>query len=213
MSFIEEHIGSFLTYWCQHVSYAPYVFFGLLVLSGLNLPVGEEPLLIFAGVLVAHCALDEALWMWMWLYAGTVIAAYITYWIGRTLGPQVQRLALFRHLVDPRTIAKMGPRIRKYGLLAFLLGRFCPGGIRNALFFTSGWTRLPFKTFIIRDGIGALCSTTTFFVIGIELSEHATDLLREFRVASHWMAGVSIIVFVSCLGAWGWERFVRRARK
>lgn len=203
-------LQTFLYYWCQHVYYAPYILFGLLLLSGFNIPVGEEPLLVFGGVLTARCAPQEALWIWSWLYLGSILAAYETYWIGRLAGPYVQSFPLFRRLVDPDLIEKMGRRIERYGFWTFLVGRFCPGSVRNALFFTSGWTELPFRTFMIRDGIAAIISTATFFILGMELSEHADALFRDIELVRHWMGLLVLIVLFSLFASWGWNRWVRK---
>lgn len=204
------NLESFLSYWCLHIAYAPYLLFGLIVLSGFNIPVGEEPLVVFGGVLAAHCAPQDTLWIWGWIYVGTILSAYITYWIGRCFGPQVQRFVLFRQLVDPDSIAKMGERIQKYGLLTFVVGRFAPGGMRNALFFTSGWTHLPFKIFMFRDGIGAFISSAALFILGMQFSEHAALLFQNVKFAEHWLGVVLLLVLLSCVGAWTWHRWVRK---
>lgn len=211
LSVLDGHgLQSFLSYWCMHVAYAPYLLFGLLLLSGLNIPVGEEPLLVFGGVLTARCAPHAVFWMWGWLYVGTILAAYETYWIGRLAGPYVQDLRLFRRLVNPDLIAKMGARIERYGFWTFFVGRFSPGGVRNTLFFTSGWTLLPFKTFLMRDGLAAIFSTSFFFILGIELSEHADALFRQIALANHWMGILFLLVLLSLLASWGWHRWVRK---
>lgn len=203
-------LETFLAYWCLHVALAPYLLFGLILLSGLNIPVGEEVLVVFGGVLAAHCAPQDTLWIWGWLYAGTLISAYETYFIGRFFGPQVERFALFQRLVDPPTLAKMGERIQKYGIFTFLVGRFFPGSVRNALFFTSGWTSLPFKTFVFRDGIGGFFSTTFFFLLGVELSEHAAVLFHDIALARHWLSILLALVLLSLLGSWMWQHYARR---
>lgn len=208
--FAEEKLASFLSYWCLHVSYAPYLFFGLIVLSGLNVPIGEEILVMFAGVVTAHCAPHQAYWMWGWLYAGTLLAAYITYWMGHFCGPYMQRFALFRSLSDPATLEKMNRRIHKHGWLTFIAGRFFPGGIRNALFFTAGWTRFPFKTFVLRDGCGAFLATTFFFVLGIQLSEHAAQLFHEAALVRHWLLGAALLATASVLVSWSYKHLKAR---
>lgn len=205
-----SELETFLQYWCLHVAYASYLLFGLLLLSGLNIPVGEEPLVVFGGVVAAHCAPQDTLWIWGWLYAGTLIAAYETYFIGRFLGPQVERLTLFKKLLDPQLLTKMGQRIQKYGVFTFLIGRFFPGSVRNALFFTAGWTHLPFKTFVFRDAIGAFFSTTFFFLLGVQLSEHATLLFHDIALARHWLGMIFALVMLSLLGSWVWQRYARR---
>jgi hypothetical protein len=41
----------------------------------------------------------------------------------------------------------------KKGVFAFIIGRFIPFGVRNALFMSSGMSRLPFYQFVLWDAI------------------------------------------------------------
>src|ERR1700738_921331 len=125
-------------YFCAHAMYAHFVFFGLLVLAGVNIPISEDLILIMGGALVAICVPENYVVMLVCLYAGCIVSAYEAFWLGRWAGPKLYTMRYLRHFVTPERVAKLRTWIERFGIFTFVVVRFIPGGVRNGLFMTSG---------------------------------------------------------------------------
>lgn len=183
---------------CLHAHQAHYYLFGLLLLAGVNMPVSEDLILISGGVIVAVCLDEHYYIMWGWLYAGCLISAYEAYWLGRIYGPRLYTLPGFRHIITPSRMDRLHRFIDRFGVFTFMVGRFIPGGVRNAIFITSGLGRMPFTIFALRDGCAAFLSTSLLYQIGYLFGENYSTL---FRYVESYNRIVIIILFVLlCVG-------------
>lgn len=159
-------MDSIFFYICEHAHYAEYILFFLLMLAGFNVPVSEDLIIITGGALVSVCLHDHYLRVYLWVYAGSWLSAWVAYWIGRIYGPKLYEIKWFNWAVTPKRIEKLHSYYERFGIWTFIVGRFFPGGIRNALFITCGMGKMPFPIFILRDGIAALISTNLLFYLG-----------------------------------------------
>lgn len=167
---------------CQHADNAPYIFFGLLLLAGLNVPISEDLLLLTAGALASRCLPDQYLNLYLWLLFGCIFSGWETYWLGRLFGPKLYEIRWFRHLITPERIAKLQLTYEKFGIFTFILGRFIPGGVRNALFITSGMGKMPFALFVKRDFVASLISSSAIYSLGYTCGQHYEWLLAQFLI-------------------------------
>ena len=162
-------IDAAFTYICENAIHAHWILFLLLLLSGLNLPISEDILLLGGGAIASTClpkGNEYVIQLYFWIFLGCYLAAWEGYWIGRILGPNLYRFQLFRSLLTQQRLDKLRHYYAKYGIFTFIIGRFFPGGVRSALFLSSGLTKMPFPLFILRDGFACLLSTFTLFNIG-----------------------------------------------
>jgi membrane-associated protein len=182
---MEENL---LSYICDHANYAPYVLCGLLFLAGLNIPISEDLLLLTAGALVSRCLPDNYLSIYLWMYAGCCLSGWETYWIGRLLGTKLYEIKWFKTIINPERIRKLHTYYEKYGIWTFIVGRFFPGGVRNALYITSGMGKMPFPLFILRDGVAAIFSTNLMFYLGYVFAKNyewiAAKVVHYDRIAA-----------------------------
>ncbi len=169
------------SYICQHAHNAHWILFGLLLLSGFNFPISEDILLIGAGAIASTCIPEHALKFYLWGFSGAYLSAWEAYWLGRLLGPRLYQFRLFRSVITPRRLEILRTYYAKFGVFTFIIGRFCPGGIRNALFMSSGLTRMPFSLFTLRDGLACLISSNVFFQIGYRFGENIDLILYYFH--------------------------------
>jgi len=151
---------------CDYAHIAPWIILGVLLLGGLNFPISEDLVLILSGATASLCMPEYTFWLYGWTYAACCLASWETYWIGRLLGPKLYDFRWFRRFLDEKRISRLHHYYEKYGILVFIVGRFCPGGVRNALFLSSGLGKMPFGRYVLRDGFGALCSTACLFYLG-----------------------------------------------
>lgn len=175
---------SIIVFISENVHLAHYMIFFLLLLAGLNVPLSEDLLVLAGGYLAGRYAPESVLVWYGLIFAGCWLSAWECYWMGRLLGPKLYQMSWFKSWITPQRIEKIHGYYEKYGIYTFIVGRFIPGGVRNALFLSSGLGKMPFRTFIFRDGIGCFLSCSTLFVIGFSFAE-SSEFLQNFSKSYH----------------------------
>lgn len=176
---------SIFIYICEHAHHAHWFLFALLLISGFGIPISEDLVLISAGAIASSCIPDHTFSLYLSVLLGCYLAAWEVYWIGRLLGPKLYRFRLFNHTVTPHRRNLVKHFYAKWGFFTFIIGRFCPGGVRNVLFLTSGFTKMPFHLFILRDGIAVIISSAVFFSLGYMIGLHIENIqhyLKEYTI-------------------------------
>ncbi|WP_228840597.1 DedA family protein [Candidatus Protochlamydia phocaeensis] len=192
-----------MNYICEHANQAHWIMFCLLLLTGLNLPISEEIMLIGGGAIASTCIPDHALRLYIWIFLGCYLSAWEAYWIGRLLGPRLYRIRLFKFIITPHRLDWLRHYYAKFGIFTFIVGRFCPGGIRNALFMSSGLTKMPFHLFILRDGLACLLSSLVFFHLGYHFGENIDPILVYFQRYSDWfLIGILTLILAGFAYLW-----------
>lgn len=172
-------MDTILTFVCEHAAFAHLILFGLLLLAGLNIPISEDLILLGGGMIVASC-LDEGFYrMGIWLFFGCIFSAWEAYWIGRIWGPKLYGLPWIGRHFTPQRVGKLNAYYERFGIFTFIIGRFIPGGVRNALFMTAGLGGMPFPLFILRDAVACLIQMSTLFYLGYTFAEN-WDLLTSY---------------------------------
>ena len=87
---------SILSFTCEHAHSAHWVFFLLIMLAGLNVPISEDIILITGGAIASTCIPEHTLQMFIWLFLGAWLSAWEAYWIGRLLGPKLYKIKWLR---------------------------------------------------------------------------------------------------------------------
>jgi len=200
---------SIINFACDHASSAHWIFFLLLLLAGLNIPISEDIILLTGGALASTCLEGSVLHLFAWLYAGSWLSSWEAYWIGRYFGPKLYDVHWFRRIINPRRIRRLHHYYEKFGVLTFIVTRFFPGGVRNALFMTCGLGKMPFHIFIMRDGLASLISVSTIFSIGYYLGANHQAIIK-FLHTYHEIA-YGLIALVLIIGLFFlWKRHVNK---
>ncbi len=192
---------------CQHADQAYWLIFLLLFLAGLNIPISEDIVLITAGALAATCLTGSIALFFFCCYLAAWMSAWEVYWIGRLLGPKLYAIGWFKRMASPEKVENLHLYYEKYGIWTFIVGRFIPGGVRNALFLTCGLGKMPFLRFIGRDGIAVLFSTAWLFGIGYFFAEHHKTVIDFFKRYNLVAIGVILALFTSW---YLWRRLKKR---
>lgn len=190
-------VESVIQYICEHASHAHLIICGLILLAGLNIPISEDIMLLIAGAIASTCIPDQTLRMYIWIFMACWISAWEAYWIGRLLGPKLYEIRWFKHIITPKRIEKLHQYYEKFGIFTFIVGRFCPGGVRNALFMTAGLGKMPFLVFIARDGLGCLISTATIFYLGYLAGENHAIIIGYYKKYEAIFVGAVFIGLIS----------------
>lgn len=154
----------------QHASKAHWFIFIALLLAGCNIPVSIDVVMILSAVLAASFVPEHKYLLFASVLFGCSFSAWIAYGLGRFIGPRLTNTRLFSKLLSSQRLEKIKGFYAKYGIWTFIVGRFIPFGVRNCIFMTSGMSKMPFKTFALRDAVGCTiwttCCFTIFYLIG-----------------------------------------------
>ncbi|NGX59097.1 MAG: Inner membrane protein [Chlamydiae bacterium] len=156
---------SFITFIQNNAHIAHWALFGAALLAGMNIPISIDLLMIIGATLAATIIPEHLYQLYFSLLIGCALSAWISYWIGRMIGPKLLKLPFFSKVFSPKRMRKVKRFYQKRGLLSLVLGRFIPFGIRNCLYLSSGMSRMSFAKFALCDGFACgLWSTLSFFL-------------------------------------------------
>lgn len=181
------------------------------MLAGLSLPISEDLILLTGGAIASTCIPDETLFLFLWIYAGCWMSAWLAYSIGRYFGPKLYDIRWFRHFISPERIKRLHHYYEKFGVFTFIVGRFIPGGVRNALFMTAGLGKMPFLTFILRDGFACLISASVIFSIGYSLGENYGTVIHYIKTYNEIVVGCILAIVLVLLIIVLWKQLKKNA--
>jgi membrane-associated protein len=188
---------------CQHADHAHFFIFLLFLLAGINIPISADILILGGGAIASTCLEGNTFSTWLlfiWIYLGTLLSAWESYWLGRLLGPKLFHVRLFKWAISRERIRKLKYYFEKFGIWTFLIGRFIPGGVRNAIFMAAGLSKMPFNIFILRDSLGALLLCTVLFSIGYLFGQHLSLLTSYFYRYAEVVLALLILLLFSFIG-------------
>ncbi len=196
---------SIISFFSGYFSYWPLVCFFALLLAGFNIPISEDVLIVMSALIAYE---DRSLLIpnYLALYAGIYASDIVSYWMGRLIGNGMLKINFFKKALNPARVDYLSRKLEKHGFLTFIVTRFIPFGMRNALFMTSGFTMLSFPKFLLFDGIAAIISSLTLYSLVLFIGESAQ---QSFKV-------VGIILFVAMWGsiiAFIIRRMIRRNKR
>lgn len=141
-----------------------FIFFGAL-LAGFNLPISIDVLVIAAAIFSAKFIPEHTSLLYSFLLTGCIVSAWVSYILGRTIGLKLSRWKWFKAILSQQKVDKLSSFYKKYGLWAFVVGRFIPFGVRNCLFMSSGLSKMPFLRFACLDFFACLIWVSSSFYL------------------------------------------------
>jgi len=176
----------------------------LLVLAGFGVPIPEDVVLIAGGVLAHQSRLPWAVVL-VALYAGAIGADCILYGLARRYGEQLLSRAPFRWILSGERRVRVRRLYAEYGARAVFVGRHL-GGVRALVFAMAAVEGVPFRAFLLWDGLAGLVTVPAVFGLGYLFSSHVSAVVQGLARAEHWVlfalalaAGVGWLV-------WRWRR-------
>ncbi len=181
--------------WLAH--YGAIALFGLLMLGIVGLPVPDETLLTFAGVLVSRGKLSF-IPTWLAGVLGGVSGISCSYVIGRTTGLfVVHRYGKWLHLKDEQ-LARAGVWLSQKGRWSLTFGYFIPG-LRHVTGIVAGASDLPFRIFATFAYVGAALWATAFVALGWYVGDRWEKILatlHEGGVILALLLGVAAAIYL-----------------
>jgi len=173
---------------CQYVEYYPFVAFGALMLAGLSVPISED-LIIITGALICQEKPSMLIPIFAATYAGVVISDYFPYLLGKYIRKGTVKSNFITRFFSPKKIVRIHRYLDRYGIFAFIVGRFIPFGVRNTMFLTSGLFGVRLRRFALYDTTAATISVSTLFFLAYHFGE---SVEKPFQA-------VGIVLFVLLL--------------
>jgi len=170
--------------------------FALLLGCGLGIPMPEDIILITGGY-IAYLypnSVNRAVLIVVAL-AGVLTGDSIIFLAGRHFGPRAMTLWPFSRILTRQRLTKMEGYFCSYGNKIIFGSRFL-AGIRAPLFMSAGVSGVPYRRFILFDGIAACISVPMFVLLANYFGEEI-DQLKHMLVRAQ--KAVFIIVPVAIL--------------
>jgi membrane protein DedA with SNARE-associated domain len=161
------------------VRYGPVALCGMLMFGIFGLPVPDETLLTFAGVLVGR---GKAPFFTMWLAGvlGGISGISCSYFLGRTTGLfVVHRYGKRLHLTETQ-LEGASAWLSQRGKWALTYGYFVPG-FRHLTGIAAGASRLHYGIFATFAYLGAGLWVTVFIVFGWYVGESWHSIVASFH--------------------------------
>ncbi len=168
-----------------------------LILTGCGLPIPEEIPIVTAGVLSAgpdstlHPGFAFAACMF-----GALAGDSMMYLFGRYLGrPFMDKYAFFGKLLHVDREEQMERLIRTHGLKVFFVARFMIG-VRAPMYMAAGMMRVPWRIFILVDGICATVVVGTVFLLSMAYGDEIAGLIHEYQVGFTVLVGLAVLIAI-----------------
>ncbi|MBE2263097.1 MAG: DedA family protein [Burkholderiaceae bacterium] len=178
--------------------------FGLLLTCGIGAPMNEDIVLLVAASLTLNHIMEPVpliVVSWFGLLAGD---ALIFHW-GYRYGARLLQWRWFARIVPPQRLQGFQERVQRGGPAYIFVIRFLPG-IRTALFFAAGMMKIPYRTFLLYDGLAAAIELPAL-VYGVRfVGGHWQQILEMIKEGQVWLLGALGLALV----AWALQRRLRR---
>lgn len=163
--------------WIGH--YGVFAVFGLLTVGIFGLPVPDETLLTFAGVLVAQGRV-RFIPIWVAAALGSMVGITLSYALGRTVGLAFVTTYGRRLRITPAELDSVGRWFAKGGKWTLTFGFFVPG-VRHLTAIVAGSSRLAFPAFARYAYAGACFWTVSFVTVGWYVGDRWNIVLRQLH--------------------------------
>ncbi|MAI67473.1 MAG: hypothetical protein CMJ26_06325 [Phycisphaerae bacterium] len=127
--------------------WGPWFIFGLLLLSGVGIPLGEDIIIIPAGMLVQQGMLP--LWpTLMAAYFGVICGDILWFTVCSKLGARIVHKKWFKRLVHPKRMLQVKYQFDVRGAWVIVLARFIPAS-RTTTITVAGMMHMSYWKFIL----------------------------------------------------------------
>jgi len=150
--------------------------FFLLLLGGMGFPFPEDATLILCGFLISNDVIRPIPAL-LTLYLGVLTADVFLYHIGRRFGRNIVTHRRFRRLLTQERFSRLEAQFRRNGFFFVLLGRHL-AVLRAQVFLVAGIMGMPFRTFVVADGLSSLGTIGVMVGIGYT-GGHSLEIFRK----------------------------------
>ncbi len=172
--------------------YGSGALFALLALGIIALPIPEETMLVFTGVLLKKGTLFIPNTL-LAAYAGSCAGITVSYLIGKTWGYYlIHKYGRFLGITE-RKLTSAHNWFERYGKWSLLVGYFIPG-VRHFTGISAGTTRLEFPTFAFFAYTGAILWVSLFLSIGYFSGAYWIQTLENAEFKIEWLLITALVL-------------------
>ena len=184
----------------------------VFLLCGVGLPLPEEIVLLAAGYVCAKFPEHATLPLMMAWCAGAILAGdLLPFVLGRVFGVRLLRLRWLRYLVTKQRLASFDRWFRRRGDLVIFIARFL-AGLRVVAFFTAGTMKMPWRRFLLLDGLGIALIVPTLTWLGFHSASFIERMVATVQKVERGMLWGTLAGGL-LLGLWLWLWRRRRHRQ
>lgn len=179
--------------------YGPFAVFFLLMLSGIGIPVGEDLVIIPAGILVGNGELP----LWPTLlagYLGVVCSDCLWFTLCHRYGAHLLHKRWFKRVVHPRRLLEAKHQIEQRGVWVVVMARFIPAS-RTPTITIAGLLHLPFWQFALATAVCVLVTAPLQLGLGY-LIAFGLGTQRTADLVLYILGGVMLIVAIALAYRW-----------
>ena len=179
-----------------HLATAPFLIFGLLVLAGFFIPISEDLMILIGGLFAArHPEITTPVFVAIVLgaYTSDVICYAL---MGRYLGNKLFKTKFFSRMLPPEKLEKIQLFYKRYGIPTLFFGRFIPFGVRNALFFSAGLSKMGAVKFMVTDFFACLLNALLYFTLYYQIGK---SVLESVETAKQALLALALLVVLFLL--------------
>jgi membrane protein DedA with SNARE-associated domain len=179
----------------------PYlIIFAILLACGLGLPIPED-ITLFAGGLLAYYGVSNLWWMIVISFVGVLLGDTIIFLLGRHYGRRLLKGWFFAKLLPPERMGVVSLKFKQRGEKLLFFARFMPG-LRAPVYFSAGTLHMPFRKFIIYDGLAALLSVPAIVGVVYYFGDQLDRVVRVIKNIEHGLFFVIASVICAVLAKW-----------
>lgn len=189
--------------------YGPVAVFVLLMLSGIGFPIGEDLVIIPAGIFVGNGELP----LWPTLlaaYCGVVGSDSLWFILCHRYGSVLIHRRWFKRLIHPRRLLEAKHQVEQRGVWVIVFARFIPGS-RTPTITIAGLLHLPFWQFALATASCVLITAPLQIGLGY-LIALGLGTQRLADLVLYLMGGVAFVVVIALLWRWWRQHTPTRTR-
>ncbi len=185
--------------------YGPFAVFLLLMLTGIGVPLGEDLILIPAGILLGFGELHP-IWMTaMFAYLGVLCSDCLWFVLCWTYGTPLLHKKWFKRAVHPRRLLEVKHQIEQRGMWVVVMARFVPGS-RTPAITAAGVLHLSFWKFALATGAACLVTVPLQLGLGYFISQGVGSPESADRIKGFIAAIAVILAVLMALALWRKQR-------
>jgi len=183
----------------QYAEYLPWIVLGLLLASGFGIPIGEDIVIIPAGIIIGEQALGTGIWVPTLIAAMVGVATADVVWFlwCSKFGTRLLHKRFMRRVLHPKRLLQAKHQIDQRGIWFVVAARFIPGS-RTPAISVAGLMHMKMWRFAVATWACVLVTAPMQLGAGI-LIGYGIASRTAFGTAQWIIAGVVLAVAISAI--------------
>jgi membrane protein DedA with SNARE-associated domain len=195
-------------------AWSPLIVLGLLLLSGIGIPVSEDVVNLPAGILIGQGAWP-AIPILIACYVGVIAGDAIWFFNLRTFGTPLLHRRWFKRFVHPKRLLQVKHQIDRRGPWVLVAARFIPGA-RSPVLTASALLHMPWRSFLLVEFVCCLFTVPMQVGVGYLLGRQlgSNDLAGTVTLVAAVIVGVLLLsaAIPAIMQAWRSKHPLPRAK-